>query len=67
MQRGALRLPFHHKQNRLDYAISILEHFIVPEAENAITLSIEPSGSPCIMLLALGMLTTIHLDNQSSL
>lgn len=52
-------------QYRLAYALYILQNFIIPEAQNSESFSIEELGSLPVVLGHLGMLAAVDLDDES--
>lgn|GEM_PF-4986072 len=44
-----------------------MQNLCVPETENPEALTVEPRGSPGVFRLLLGMLPSIHLDDELSL
>src|SRR5262245_60769991 len=51
-------------QDRLEYAIRILDHLIVPEAQNKITHRFQGGGSGVVSFSTLVVLPAIDLDDE---
>jgi hypothetical protein len=55
------------EDNRLEHAVGIGEDFVVPEAQNAISLGREQCSTPRIAVALDRMLTAVELDDQATL
>jgi hypothetical protein len=53
--------------NLLQNQIHRLQHIIIPETQHTIPRTLQPFGTPRILLRALGMLTTVQFDNQTGI
>ena len=48
----------------LQHSVQIFEHFIIPEAQDAITTEFKPTSSLAILLRLICMLSSIDLDDE---
>ncbi len=53
--------------DRLDDAIGVLQHVVVPEAQNTEPFVLKPKRALCIFLRALRMLAAIDFDDEPPL
>src|SRR3546814_19879499 len=51
--------------DHLEHAIQVLENLIVPETQDSEAAAFEPLRSCCVIILAVAVLATIELDNQT--
>jgi hypothetical protein len=65
--RGGWHLPFELLKGTFQHAVEVAQDLVVPEAEYPEALSLQPSGTPKIVLPSFGhvVLTTIDLYYKS--
>lgn len=67
VSRAKVGFPFFHRRiNRIEHGIQFVFDFMVPEADGAIALALEPFCSTLIMALLVieAVMGSVHLDDQ---
>ena len=54
-------------KDAVDYALDIVDHFIVPEAQDAPTFGLDHRGPQRVLLRHLRMMSTVDLDREPGL
>ena len=53
-------------QNRLEHAVRVAEHVIVPKAQDPKTLALKPGAARGVRFHPVGVLSPIDLDDQAA-